>query len=162
MIRCVSSSPADTAAIAAAVARLVRPRDVIVLAGEMGAGKTAFTAGLAAGLGVADDDRPTSPTFALVHVHESGRIPLHHADLHRLRSRSEVADLGLRESADLGAVVVVEWGDVALDVLGDCLVVTIVHGDDENARTIGLDAEGRAWDTRWEMLRTALAGWVPR
>ena len=162
MIRCVSSSPADTAAIAAVVARLARPRDVIVLAGEMGAGKTAFTAGFAAALGVTDDDRPTSPTFALVHVHESGRIPLHHADLHRLRSRSEVADLGLRETADLGAVVVVEWGDVALDVLGDCLVVTIEHGDDEDARTIAFDAEGRGWDSRWEMLRAALAGWVPR
>ncbi|MEN9793181.1 MAG: hypothetical protein RL330_1259 [Actinomycetota bacterium] len=162
MIRCASASPADTAALAAALARLVRPRDVIVLAGEMGAGKTAFTAGLAAALGVADDDRPTSPTFALVHVHESGRIPLHHADLHRLHSRSEVADLGLRESADLGAVVVVEWGDVALEVLGDCLVVTLEHGDDEESRTVSFDAEGRAWDSRWELLRTALAGWTSR
>jgi tRNA threonylcarbamoyladenosine biosynthesis protein TsaE len=162
VIHCVSSSPTDTAAIAGALARLVRPRDIIVLAGEMGAGKTAFTAGLASALGVTDDDRPTSPTFALVHVHESGRIPLHHADLHRLRSRSEVADLGLRESADLGAVVVVEWGDVALDVLGDCLVVSLGHGDEENARTIVFDAEGRTWDSRWELLRTALAGWTSR
>lgn len=160
MIRCKSSDLVDTAAIAAALARLVRPRDMVVLAGEMGAGKTAFTAAFAEALGVHDDDRVTSPTFGLVHTHESGRMTLHHADLHRLHSRSEVADLGLREMADLGAVVVVEWGDVALDVLGDCLIVTITTGDADESRILEFDVAGRGWDSRWELLRAALSRWV--
>lgn len=159
-----SHSVADTCSIAAALARLVRPGDVIVLAGEMGAGKTAFARGFADGLGVAADDHVASPTFNLVHVHESGRLPLHHADLHRLASTGEVADLGLRESADLGAVLLVEWGDMASDVLGDHLVVALeVDPDDDGSlddRAITVSVVGHGWDQRWERLRSAIAEWT--
>lgn len=160
MIDLRSHSVADTCDIAASIARLVRPGDVIVLSGEMGAGKTAFARGFADGLGVAADDHVASPTFNLVHVHESGRIPLHHADLHRLASTAEVSDLGLRESADLGAVVLVEWGDMASDVLGDHLVVALeADPDDDGAldeRAITVSVVGHQWDSRWERLRSAL------
>ena len=159
-----SHSVSDTCAIAASIARLVRPSDMVVLSGEMGAGKTAFARGFADGLGVAADDHVASPTFNLVHVHESGRIPLHHADLHRLASTGEVSDLGLRESADLGAVVLVEWGDMAADVLGDHLVVALeADPDDEVAldeRAITVSVVGHGWDNRWERLRSALTEWA--
>lgn len=118
MIDCLSRGVDDTHLIAAAIARLVRPRDMVVLSGDMGAGKTAFTIGFAYALGVDSEEYVSSPTFNLVQSYTSGRIPIQHADLYRLSSRAEVEDLGLRELADMGSVVVVEWGDVASDVLG--------------------------------------------
>lgn len=163
MIVCRARSREDTEAVAAALAQLVRPRDIIVLTGEMGAGKTAFTTGFARALGVDESDAVSSPTFTLVHSHASGRFPLLHADLYRLHTTGEIADLGLAEQADLGAVVVVEWGEVAGSLLGDTLCVELSHdGDDDEARTIEISVVGHAWDTRWERLRSAMARWVDK
>jgi tRNA threonylcarbamoyladenosine biosynthesis protein TsaE len=160
MISCRSTSLENTRAIAAAIAKLVRPRDIIVLAGDMGAGKTAFVAGFADAMGVTDDDQVSSPTFTLVHTYSTGRLPIHHADVYRLTTLGEVADLGLREMADMGAVVLVEWGDVAREVLGDALVVSLAHDDDDpDARDVTVSVDGHGWDTRWEHLRTALSRW---
>ena len=157
MIELRASDLGDTHAIAGAIAGVVRPRDLIVLVGEMGAGKTAFTTGFAKALGVHGDDHVSSPTFTLMHSYTSGRIPLHHVDLYRLTSLAEVADLGVRELLDMGAVGLVEWGDVASEVLGDGLSVTLVaDDDDEDARTITIEVEGHAWDTRWDVLKNAL------
>lgn len=160
MIDCRSRSVHDTHAIAAVVASLVRPRDIVVLAGEMGAGKTAFTVGFATALGVSDDDHVSSPTFTLVHSYQSGKFPLLHADLYRLQTLGEVTDLGLKEQADLGAVVLVEWGDVAEDVLGDTLTIRFLHDDeDDNARDIAFSVEGHGWDSRWQRLKDSLRPW---
>jgi tRNA threonylcarbamoyladenosine biosynthesis protein TsaE len=153
----------DTHAIAGAIAGVVRPRDLIVLVGEMGAGKTAFATGFANALGVHGDDHVSSPTFTLMHSYTSGRIPLHHVDLYRLTSLAEVADLGIRELLDMDAVGLVEWGDVASEVLGDGLSVTLVADeDDEDARMISVSVDGHAWDTRWELLKNALRDWTLR
>jgi tRNA threonylcarbamoyladenosine biosynthesis protein TsaE len=113
-----TTSVDQTKAVAAALAELARPGDLIVLAGEMGAGKTAFAQGFAAGLGVLDT--VTSPTFTLVHTYE-GRLRIHHADIYRLERTAEVADLALGELLDDDdAVVLVEWGDVvASNALGE-------------------------------------------
>ena len=158
-----ASDLADTHAIAGAIAGVVRPRDLIVLVGEMGAGKTAFATGFAKALGVHGDDHVSSPTFTLMHSYTSGRIPLHHVDLYRLTSLAEVADLGNRELLDMGAVGLVEWGDVASEVLGDGLNVTLVaDDDDEEARVISVAVDGHAWDTRWELLKNALRDWTVR
>ena len=158
-----ASDLGDTHAIAGAIAGVVRPRDLIVLVGEMGAGKTAFATGFAKALGVHGDDYVSSPTFTLMHSYTSGRIPLHHVDLYRLTSLAEVADLGIRELLDMGAVGLVEWGDVASEALGDGLSVTLVaDDDDEDARTITIEVEGHAWDTRWELLKNALRDWTLR
>ena len=160
MIDCRSKSVEDTHVIASVVASMVRPRDIVVLAGEMGAGKTAFTAGFAKALGVSDDDYVSSPTFTLVHSYQSGKYPLLHADLYRLHTLGEVMDLGLKEQADLGAVVVVEWGDVAEDVLGDTLTIQFLHDDvDDNARDIRFSVEGHGWDSRWQRLKDSLRSW---
>lgn len=161
MIECHSTSRADTESIAAALAPLVRPRDVIVLAGEMGAGKTAFVVGLTKALGVDESDAVASPTFTLVHSYHSGRVPVVHADLYRTNTTGEIVDLGLREQADMGAVVLVEWGDVVPELLGDCLTVRLRHDDDDDdARDIEFSVTGHRWDGRWERLGGTLRQWV--
>jgi len=163
MIDLRSDSVATTHAIAGVIAGLVRPRDILVLAGDMGAGKTAFTVGFTRALGVSEDDQVSSPTFTLVHSYNSGRIPVLHADLYRLNSMAEVADLGLREQVDLGAVGLVEWGDVAADVIGDSLTIELSHDeDDDDAREIVISVEGHGWDSRWDKLRDSLRQWSAR
>ncbi len=160
MIDLRSDSVATTHAIAGVIAGLVRPRDIIVLAGDMGAGKTAFTVGFTRALGVSEEDQVSSPTFTLVHSYNSGRIPVLHADLYRLNSMAEVADLGLREQVDLGAVALVEWGDVASEVIGDSLTIELSHDDDDDdARDIVISVEGHSWETRWDKLRDSLRQW---
>jgi len=109
---------------------------------------------------VSEDDQVSSPTFTLVHSYNSGRIPVLHADLYRLNSMAEVADLGLREQVDLGAVALVEWGDVAADVIGDSLTIELSHDEnDDDARDIVISVEGHGWDSRWDKLRGSLREW---
>ena len=160
MIDARTTNVNQTEELAAAVASLVRPRDIIVLSGEMGAGKTAFVRGFAAGIGVSPDETVSSPTFTLVHTYDTGTVIVHHAALYRLGRLSDVEDLGLRELADLGDVVVVEWGDVAEEVLGHHLVVSLeVDDDNEDSRHIVVSVIGQTWDSRWEQLKRALAKW---
>jgi tRNA threonylcarbamoyladenosine biosynthesis protein TsaE len=146
-----------TQAIAAAVAGLARAGDMIVLAGEMGSGKTAFAQGFGRALGVTEPI--TSPTFTLVHSYDCGKLTLHHADLYRLDRTSEVADLALVELAEFDGIVLVEWGDVAGASLGDHLEVRLgfdFDADDELLRSIELTAVGRSWASRWDRLNSAL------
>lgn len=158
-----------THAVAAAIAELSRPGDIIVLSGEMGAGKTAFAQGFGRALGVPEPI--TSPTFTLVHSYPFGRNrTLHHADLYRLDTTSDVADLALDELAEFGGVVLVEWGDVM--GLGENLHIRLEpddldDGDDDDggddlggaagdARLIDVTAVGSGWAGRWERLAAAL------
>ena len=149
-----TASVAETRALAAALAPLVRVGDCIVLAGDMGAGKTAFTQGLAAALGV--DEPVTSPTFTLVHTYTTGRVRLHHVDVYRLDRTGEVDDLGLAELLDDG-VVVVEWGDAVRGSLpADRLEIGIGFGaraDDE--RVVDFEVVGRTWMARESQLDAA-------
>lgn len=160
VIALCSRSVHDTHAIAGVLAGLARPSDVIILAGDMGAGKTAFAVGFAQHLGVSDDEMVASPTFTLVHSHDSGRLPLLHADVYRLNHVGEVSDLGLLEQADMGRVVLVEWGNVVADVLGDVLTVELMPlDDDENARNVLITSTGQTWATRWKQLERELTAW---
>jgi tRNA threonylcarbamoyladenosine biosynthesis protein TsaE len=102
-----SSSEADTRAIAVALARELQPGAVVLLSGDLGAGKTAFVRGLAEGLGV-NPDEVTSPTFTLVHEYLGGRLPLVHVDLYRLE-RTDLAEVGLDDDLASTGVVAVEW-----------------------------------------------------
>ncbi len=143
-----------THAIAGAVAALARPGDVIVLAGEMGSGKTAFAQGFGRALGVTEPI--TSPTFTLVHSYDTGGATLHHADLYRLEHLSEVADLALAELAEFDGIVLVEWGDVVESTLGEHLVVRLgAVADDVDARTLTVSAVGPSWARRWAALGAA-------
>ena len=139
----VAHSLEDTDALAAEVAAVARPGDLIVLVGGLGAGKTRFVQGFAKALDV--DEPVTSPTFALVHNYESGRVPVLHADLYRMVSEHEVLDLGIDEALGNGAIGLVEWGDIASEVLSpDRLTITITDID-ETSRAFELDG----WDDRW-------------
>lgn len=181
-----ADSLAATHAIAAALASLARPGDIIVLAGEMGAGKTAFAQGFGRALGITDPI--TSPTFTLVHSYPcpDGRRTLHHADIYRLERTGDVEELALHELAEFGGIVLIEWGDVAAAGLGDHLEVRLSHddldadldadldedddgapaGDDpeddfglDTARTIELHAAGSSWAGRWDRLQSDLAAY---
>ena len=125
-----ADSLAATHAIAAGLASLARPGDFIVLAGEMGAGKTAFAQGFGRALGITD--AITSPTFTLVHSYPipGSKTTLHHADLYRIETTGDVEDLALHELAEFGGIVLIEWGDVAAATLGEHLEVRLRHEDD--------------------------------
>jgi tRNA threonylcarbamoyladenosine biosynthesis protein TsaE len=153
MLHVRTMSLAHTHAVAAAIAALSRSGDVLVLAGEMGAGKTAFAQGFGVALGVREPI--TSPTFNLVHSYPAGRITLHHADVYRLATLNEVADLALGELAEDRGIVLVEWGDVVAGVLGDHLSIRLESLDDtaqpgdtatEPADPIGASAVDAATD----------------
>jgi len=170
-----------THAVAATVAGVARAGDVIVLAGEMGAGKTAFAQGFGRALGVTEPI--TSPTFTLVHSYPlSHRLTLHHADIYRLERTSDIDDLALPELASFNGIVLVEWGDVAGSAFGDHLEVRLNHVDDldgddhddddhdetagdeheeavsddefadDGSREIELRAVGTSWAGRWDRI----------
>ena len=148
----------DTRQFAEIVAAHVRPRDMIVLAGEMGTGKTTFTQSFGRALGVTD--LITSPTFNLLHNYGSGRMSLHHADLYRLERTGELEDLGLDELQDGGGVIAVEWGDIVGDELGDALVLRFEHAvetADTEVRTVTVGARGAQWASRFNKLSEELS-----
>ena len=105
------------------MARLLVPGDVIAYFGDLGAGKTAFTRGLAAGLGVTE--LVTSPTYTIVNEYLSGRLPLFHFDMYRLSSSDELFDIGWEDYLARGGVCAVEWSENVADALQDAIRVTI-------------------------------------
>ncbi len=154
-----TTSAAATQALAAAVAALCGPGDLIVLAGEMGAGKTAFAQGFARGLGITEP--VTSPTFTIVREYAGGRLGLHHLDVYRLEELREVLELGLGEMLDEDAVMLVEWGDAVRPALGErYLEVRLMAGDADDDRVLELAAVGGSWLARQHALHDALAPWA--
>lgn len=159
MILAVTRSVEETRALAAALAELARPGDIIVLAGDLGAGKTAFAQGYGAELGVAD--RITSPTFTLVSQYRDGRLPLNHLDVYRLGQIEEVLDLGLTELLDEGGVTLIEWGDTIVPALpADFLEIRIRLGEGDDDRMLEIQAVGPRWSARTRALATALGPWA--
>jgi len=151
----------ETRELAAAVARVAQPGDLVLLSGDLGAGKTAFVQGFGRCLGVTEPI--TSPTFTLAQQYE-GRLTVHHLDVYRLDQLGEVADLGLAELLDDGGVVLIEWGDAILPVLpNDHLEVRLVYGDPgdgEDDRRILVRPVGPSWAARQVSLLEALAPWA--
>lgn len=130
-----SNSEAETRAIGARLAAQLQPGAVLLLSGDLGAGKTAFTKGLAEGLGI-DAGDVTSPTFTLVHEYRQGRLPLVHVDLYRLE-KVDLDELGMdAELADRG-VLAIEWADRLIRLPAGAVSVQIVAtGDDTRAIAI--------------------------
>ena len=187
-VRLRTGSARDTQALGVALARGLRPGDVVLLAGDLGAGKTTLAQGIGAGLGVAD--HVTSPTFTLVRSYPCatatatatepptvtgtvdegedsnghGTAPtvrtFLHADLYRLEHLGEVADLAIAELVEDDAVAVVEWGDVAAPVLGgDSIEVRLAEGEGEDERSVTISVTGTAGPRRDE-LSGLLARWA--
>jgi tRNA threonylcarbamoyladenosine biosynthesis protein TsaE len=129
-------SEAETSALANQFARSLTAGAVILLSGDLGAGKTAFVRGLAEGLGI-DPGLVSSPTFTLIQEYRGGRLPLHHVDLYRLRS-IEVDDLGLDELTLEAGVTAIEWPDRLPHEWPSVVHVYIDHGDGDT-RTIQID-----------------------
>lgn len=157
MITATTKSAEDTRELGAALAVLAQPGDVVLLSGDLGAGKTTLAQGFARGLGV--EDQVVSPTFVLVRLYR-GRLPLIHADAYRMDSLDEVTDLDLPELLDDGGVALVEWGDVIAAMLpADFLDVRIDLGDADDDRRFGVRAVGPGWAARVPALRAALGRW---
>lgn len=153
----VTKSPEDTRELAAQIAALLRPGDFVLLAGDLGAGKTAFTQGLGAALGVTEPI--TSPTFTLMRSYE-GRMRLVHVDVYRLEYLQEITELGIPELVDDQAVAVIEWGDVAEVVLpADYLELEISYGAGDEDRDFDLHAVGTSWSARQNALERAIDRW---
>jgi tRNA threonylcarbamoyladenosine biosynthesis protein TsaE len=157
-ITTTTGAPAETRAVARAIAALLEPGDVVLLAGDLGAGKTTFAQGIAEGLGVTQ--AVVSPTFTLAREY-AGRLRMVHVDVYRLDHASEILDLGLEDLAGDDGVTVVEWGDVAAGfVPGEHLEVsleTVLDGGDE-ARSITVTPVAPSWHGRADALRAAMAG----
>jgi tRNA threonylcarbamoyladenosine biosynthesis protein TsaE len=158
MIFARTSSAEETKALAAALAELARPGDLLLLAGDLGSGKTAFTQGYGAALGV--DDLITSPTYTLVHTYE-GRLELNHLDVYRLEALAEVLDLGVPEMLDDGGVTVIEWGDSVSPALpADYLEIRLSFTDEDDERILELVPVGPRWAARTRAVATAVAPWI--
>ncbi|SNR86521.1 tRNA threonylcarbamoyladenosine biosynthesis protein TsaE [Geodermatophilus saharensis] len=135
----------DTRALGAALAAVVRPGDLVVLTGPLGAGKTALTQGLGAALGVPEP--VTSPTFVIARVHRGGRLPLVHVDAYRLGGVADVDDLDLDASTE-ESVTVVEWGAGLVEQLADEHLEVRLDRRDDDVRTAVLVPRGPRWEAR--------------
>jgi len=131
----ITNSPAETEAIGAALGKIILPGTVIAYRGDLGAGKTAFTRGLARGLGCSEI--VTSPTYTIVNEYLGGRIPLFHFDMYRLRSSDDLFDIGWDDYLDRGGVCAVEWSENVDDAMEDALYITIEKlGEDSRRITL--------------------------
>ncbi len=157
MILASTKSAEDTRELAAAVAGLVKSGDIVLLAGDLGAGKTTFAQGFGRALGV--EEPITSPTFMLMRPYE-GTLRLLHCDVYRLDHLQEILDLGITELVDDQSVALVEWGDRAEPVLPpDFLEVEITYGISEEERRLNLRWVGTGWSARSSALQRALERW---
>lgn len=134
----VTNSPEETEALGQRLAERLQAGDVIAYTGDLGAGKTAFTRGLARGLGISE--RVTSPTFTIVNEYLGGRLPLFHFDMYRLGSADELYDIGWEDYLTRGGVCAVEWSEIVADALEEGVIrVDIRQGEEENQRRITIE-----------------------
>ena len=135
-----TKSAGETEALGEKLAQLLKPGTVIAFRGDLGAGKTAFTRGLARGLGASD--RVTSPTYTIVNEYLGGKMPLFHFDMYRLGSSDELFDIGWEDYLERGGVCAVEWSENVEDAMEDALSVCIEKLG-ENERKITIEGGGQ-------------------
>lgn len=138
----ITNSEEETEALGARLAVKLEPGAVIAFTGDLGAGKTAFTRGLARGLGI--PDRVTSPTFTIVNEYEGGRLPLFHFDMYRLEDAGDLFDIGWEDYLDRGGVCAVEWSERVEEALPeDAVTVSFARcPEGENWRVIAMEGVG--------------------
>ncbi len=156
-LRCFATdTPSATKELGQTLAELLTDGDLLVLTGDLGAGKTCLTQGIGVGLGI--EDRITSPTFTIASQYD-GRLRLNHLDVYRVGQISETLDLDLPELLETG-VTVIEWGEQIDPALPeDRLVVRLGYGDGDDDRSIRFEAQGERWTARLDTLASALGTW---
>lgn len=132
----ITTSPEETEALGAALGRIVPAGTVLAYRGDLGAGKTAFTRGLARGLGC--QETVTSPTYTIVNEYLGGRLPLFHFDMYRLTSADDLFDIGWEDYLDRGGVCAVEWSENVAEAMEGAVTVTIAKLG-ENTRRITIE-----------------------
>lgn len=132
----ITNSPAETEAVGAALGAVLKPGTVLAFQGDLGAGKTAFTRGLARGLGASD--RVTSPTYTIVNEYLSGRLPLFHFDMYRLESVDDLWDIGWEDYLERGGVCAVEWSENVAQAMENAIGIRI-RKTGEDSRTITIE-----------------------
>ena len=136
----ITRSPAETEAVGQALGKALTPGTVIAYLGDLGAGKTAFTRGLARGLGCTD--MVTSPTYTIVNEYLSGRMPLFHFDMYRLRSADDLFDIGWDDYLERGGVCAVEWSENVREAMEDAITVRLEKLS-EDSRKITIEGGDR-------------------
>ena len=139
-----TNSPEETEKIGEMLAQKLAPGTIIAYQGDLGAGKTAFTRGLARGLGCTE--QVTSPTYTIVNEYLSGRMPLFHFDMYRLRSADDLWGIGWDDYLDRGGICAVEWSESVVEAMEDAITVTIEKtGEDSRRITVeGVDLDAFA------------------
>ena len=130
----------ETEQVGERLGKTILPGTLIAFTGDLGAGKTAFTRGLAQGLEIRE--RVTSPTFTIVNEYEGGRLPLFHFDMYRLESSEELFDIGWEDYLARGGICAVEWSEKVSDALADAIRVDIRRGETDTDRIITISEEG--------------------
>ena len=135
-----SDSVEETIALGTRLAELLEPDDVVVLTGDLGAGKTHFAKGVAAGLDI--QEQITSPTFAIVEEYDGGRLPLLHFDLYRLETVDELDDIDFYALTESGAASLIEWGDRFVEALPQDWLHVDIRTEADGGRTFALEGHG--------------------
>ena len=131
----ITNSPIETEKVGEALGKVLQPGTILAYEGDLGAGKTAFTRGLARGLGATE--QVTSPTYTIVNEYLSGRMPLFHFDMYRLASSDDLWDIGWEDYLERGGVCAVEWSENVADAMEDAITVCIQKlGEDSRKITI--------------------------
>ena len=146
----ISHSPAQTRDLGAALARQLLPGDVLILEGDLGAGKSELTRGIARGLGI--EGPVASPSFTILNVYEAGRVPLYHFDWYRLSGADELYDMGLDEYLGGDGIAVVEWPSRCPEAVPDRHLLVTITPAGEDAREIRLTPRGGFRGIREETL----------
>ena len=128
----ITNSPLETEKVGEALGKVLKPGSILAYAGDLGAGKTAFTRGLARGLGAAE--QVTSPTYTIVNEYLSGRMPLFHFDMYRLASSDDLWDIGWEDYLERGGVCAVEWSENVADAMEDAITVCIQKLGEESRK----------------------------
>ena len=132
----ITNSPEETEAVGAALGKILQPGMILAYRGDLGAGKTAFTRGLARGLGYCEP--VTSPTYTIVNEYLGGRLPLFHFDMYRLASSDDLWDIGWEDYLERGGVCAVEWSENVDDAMENAVYITI-HKTGEECRRIEIE-----------------------
>lgn len=147
-----SHSPENTLQLGEKIGLLVEPGQIILLAGELGSGKTLLVKGIAGGLGIEDD--VTSPTYNLINEYE-GQLPLYHLDLYRLDDEIELYNIGLEEYIERDGIIVIEWPEIAYNLIPPDFLYIKIEVSGKSSRNLKLEAEGNS-----ESLLEGLAEYV--